>query len=145
MAFLDKIGKKIGNVAGTAADKAKDLAETTKLHANIASEEKKVLTYYQEIGEIIFQQDKDNPDSPAAESIKKVLAAQQLIVELRQKIADIKNDKDEEDSAPADTQGNAAEEQPQPEAQITCPNCGASNPATNKFCLNCGTALATQE
>ena len=35
MAFFDNLGKKISVVAGTAADKAKDLGEIAKLKAEI--------------------------------------------------------------------------------------------------------------
>ena len=38
MAFLNKIGKAIGEAAGTASEKAKDFAETTKLKNAISAE-----------------------------------------------------------------------------------------------------------
>lgn len=98
MAFFDKVGKKIGDVAGSAADKAKDLAETTRLNAAISAEEKRIQQYYQEIGEMIFEQDKENPNSPAAELCKKVLASQQMIAEFKQKILELKEDKNEVES-----------------------------------------------
>ncbi len=94
-----KIGKKIGDVAGSAADmakdaaeKAKDMAEISKLNSIIASEEKKIQQYYLEIGEKIFKQDKENPDSPVAELCSKVLAAQQIIEKIKQDIIEIKED-----------------------------------------------------
>ncbi|HHZ00872.1 MAG TPA: hypothetical protein GYA03_07225 [Tissierellia bacterium] len=42
MAFLNKIGKVIGEAAGTATEKAKDFAETTKLKNAISAEEKQI-------------------------------------------------------------------------------------------------------
>lgn len=92
MAIFDKIGKKIGDVAGTAADKAKDLAETTKLNSAISVEEKIINHNYLEIGKIIFESEKDNPDSPVAEQIEKILSSQEKIAELKAKIAEIKAD-----------------------------------------------------
>ncbi|MEL1136550.1 zinc-ribbon domain-containing protein [Desulfitobacterium sp. THU1] len=149
MAFFDKIGKKIGDVAGSAADKAKELAEITKLNASISAEEKKIQVYYQEIGELIFQQDKENPNSSAAELCQKILASQRIIVEFKQNILELKEDKGVENPVPVDAMDITPEEQPQSgpqsEAQIICQNCGTVNPVTNKFCQNCGTALVAQK
>ncbi len=92
MEIFGKIGKKIGDVAGSAADKAKDMAEISKLNSIISSEEKKIQQYYLEIGEMIFEQDKENPDSPAADLCNKILAAKQIIANLKQEIAQIKED-----------------------------------------------------
>ena len=75
-----------------AAEKAKDKVEITKLNSLISSEEKKIQQYFQEIGEIIFQQEKENPDSPVAELCNKVLAAQQTIERIKQEIIQIKED-----------------------------------------------------
>lgn len=91
MAFFNELGKKIGNVAETATDKAKEIAEVTKLNNTISSEEKQIKEYYGEIGEFIFQRDKENPDSPVAELCRKILASQQNIEDLKQKILEIKN------------------------------------------------------
>lgn len=91
MAFLEKLGKKVGDAAGSAAEKAKDFAETTKLNSAISSEEKQINQYFLEMGKIIFEQDKENPDSPVAELCSKILAAQKTIEDLKQKITEIKN------------------------------------------------------
>ena len=92
MAFFDKIGKKIGDATESAVDKAKDLAEVTKLNSAVSSEEKQIKQYYLEIGKIFFELDKENPDSPAAELCSKILVSQQRIEELKQRIQDIKKD-----------------------------------------------------
>ena len=125
MTFINKLGKKIGNVAGNAADKAKDLAEITKLNASISSEEKQINQYYLEIGKIMFEHEKDNPNSPVAEQIGKILASQQTIAEIKAKIAEIKTDNDV--SVPN-----------------TCPNCQTENSGNSKFCPNCGTPFPDQ-
>ncbi|NYB73258.1 hypothetical protein HZF24_03800 [Sedimentibacter hydroxybenzoicus DSM 7310] len=46
MAFLNNLGKKISDAAGTATEKAKDFAETTKLNSAISSEEKQINQYF---------------------------------------------------------------------------------------------------
>lgn len=94
MAFLDKIGKKIGDVAGSATDMAKDFAETTKLNSEISAEEKQINQYFLDIGKLIFESEKNNPDSAAAEIINKIMASQQTIENIKRKIEEIKLDID---------------------------------------------------
>lgn len=94
MAFLDKIGKKIGDVAGSATDMAKDFAETTKLNSEISAEEKQINQWFLEIGKFIFENEKENPDSVVAELIAKIKTSQQSIEELKRKIEEIKTDND---------------------------------------------------
>ncbi|KAF5029755.1 hypothetical protein SDC9_78495 [bioreactor metagenome] len=92
MAFLDKIGKKIGDVAGSATDMAKDFAETTKLNSEISAEEKQINQLFMEIGKFIFESEKENPDSAVAELIGKIKLSQQTIEELKRKIEEIKTE-----------------------------------------------------
>jgi len=90
MAFLDKLSKKIGDVAESATDKAKDFAETTKLNSAISAEEKHINQYFLDIGKLIFEQEKDNPDSPVAELISEINSSLHTIEDLKSKISEIK-------------------------------------------------------
>ena len=92
MAFLNKIGKAIGDAAGTASEKAKDFAETTKLNNAISTEEKQIKQYYLEIGKYVFEEDRDNPESPYAEIFSKITDSLRTIEELKRKIQEIKFD-----------------------------------------------------
>ena len=92
MAFLDKIGKAIGDAAGTASEKAKDFAETTKLNSAISTEEKQINQYFLEIGKYVFEEDKNNPESPYAEIFSKITDSLKNIEELKRKIQEIKFD-----------------------------------------------------
>lgn len=92
MAFLDKLSKKIGEVADTATDKAKDFAETTKLNQAISAEEKQISQYFLDLGKSIFENEKDNPDSPVADICNKIMESQNVIEELKKKILEIKLD-----------------------------------------------------
>lgn len=92
MAFLNKLGKAIGDAAGTASEKAKDFAETTKLNSAISAEEKQINQYFLEIGKYVFEQERNNPDSPVAEINDKITASLRNIEDLKRKIEEVKLD-----------------------------------------------------
>lgn len=146
MAFLKNLGEKIGSAAGSAAAKAKEMAEIAKLSSAIGTEEKHINQAYLEIGKQIFEQERDNLESPVAELCNKILASQHSIDELRQKIAALKDD----DKPPVAEKVEAVVvEHTQVEAQGTparkfCSNCGAENNVTSKFCNSCGQPMNVQ-
>jgi hypothetical protein len=127
MAFFENLGKKIGSVAETAADKANEFAEITKLNNSISSEQKQIDGLFIEIGKLIFEREKEDQDSPIAEQCRKILISQNSIAEFQSKIEQIKGS----NGQPA---GNAA----QADANY-CSNCGAVIPENGKFCQSCGT------
>lgn len=90
MAFLENLGKKIGSVAETAADKANEFAETAKLNSSISSEQKQIDALFIEIGKLIFEREKDDPNSLVADQCRKILMSQNNIAELQGKIERIK-------------------------------------------------------
>ena len=92
MAFLNKIGKAIGDAAGTASEKAKDFAETTKLNNAVSVEEKQINQYFLEIGKYVFEEERNNPESPYAEIFSKITNSLRNIEELKRKIQEIKLD-----------------------------------------------------
>jgi UDP-N-acetyl-D-mannosaminuronate dehydrogenase len=92
MAFLKNLGNKIGEVAGDAAEKAKDLAEITKLKSEISGEQKKIQQAFIDLGKIYYEDVKDAEDSPGIEFCLAIKAAQAAIAELEAKINSIKND-----------------------------------------------------
>ncbi|SET11213.1 hypothetical protein SAMN05660297_01445 [Natronincola peptidivorans] len=96
MTFFNNLGKKIGSAAEATANKAKEVAEVTKLNAKITEEEKQIEKLYTEIGKAIFKSDKENPESPVAELCDKVLSAQRNIQQLKEKIEEIKVSKEKE-------------------------------------------------
>ena len=98
MAFLNNLGKKIGSAAEATAGKAKEVAEVTKLKSKINDEEKQIEKLYTEIGKTIFEQDKDNPESSVAELCSKILSSQENIMELKQRVEEVKNPKEQTES-----------------------------------------------
>lgn len=90
MGFFEDLGKKIGSATDTAADKARKLAETSKLKSAISVEERKIDLMYTEIGQKFFEQDKDNPESPAADLCEKIKNGLKEIAQYQAEIEAIK-------------------------------------------------------
>ena len=66
MAFFDELGKKLSAAAGTAADKAKDLGEITKLKTQILGVQSDINSSLLELGRKVYEQEKRNPESAYA-------------------------------------------------------------------------------
>ena len=92
MSFLNDLGKKLSGAAEVAADKAKDLAETTKLNYDISVAQKQIESDYTEIGKQMFLLEKDNPASPVSALCQKILSTQESIAALHTKIQQIQAD-----------------------------------------------------
>ncbi len=127
MSFLNDLGKKIGGAAEVAADKAKDLAEITKLTYDISAVQKQIEADYIEIGKQVFLLEKDDPESPVAELCQKIILAQQSVDSLNARIQQIKSE------------GPAAA--PTASGKKFCQSCGAEVIGEGKFCQSCGTPL----
>jgi hypothetical protein len=141
MAFFDDLGKKLGSAANAAADKAKEIAEITRLNSAVSAEERQIQQNYLEIGKLIFEWDQSDPNSPVAEYCAKITASLQTIQELKEKIEQVRSD-----GAPQAVQSSPAPQAAAPAgAGLVCQSCGSLNPATSKFCLNCGSSLAGEK
>ena len=95
MAFFKDLGKKIGTAAEAAADKAKEVADVSRLNSKISGEEKLINASFLEIGKTIFELHKDDPQSPVADLIAKITTSQKTIEDLKQQIEEVKNPKEE--------------------------------------------------
>jgi flagellar hook-length control protein FliK len=131
MSFLNDLGKKIGGAAEVAADKAKDLAEITKINYDISAVQKQMECDYAEIGKQVFALEKDDPESPVAELCAKIVNAQQTIDSLSARIAQIKAEGPQA-AAPASAPASG---------KRFCPACGAEAVGDAKFCQSCGTPI----
>lgn len=94
MAFFEDLGKKVSKAAQVAAKKSSDLVEITKLNANISSEEDHIKTCYRKMGEICFNKFEQGEilDEEQIAYCKEIISHQEKINELKQKVAEIKND-----------------------------------------------------
>jgi len=90
MSFLKSLGNKIGEVAGDAADKAKDMAEIAKFKLEISAEEKKIQQAYVDLGKLYYEAIKDDETGPGVEFCSLIKSSQEAISELEGKIEVVK-------------------------------------------------------
>ncbi len=163
MAFLENLGKKVGEAAQAAAKKSNEIVETTKLNSNINSEEDKIQKLYVQLGKAVYEKftQTGTAEDYAQQACQEIVTHNENIKALREKIAEVKGIKScincgsemernqvfctkcgakNELPAPVapEAPANAAQEVP---ATAACPSCGAELPAGSAFCTNCGTRL----
>lgn len=89
--------KKIKESALSAADKAQQTVEITRISSQISSKEKEIANHYQELGKCVFDAyiagDLPASEPNIAEYSRKVIEIQKEIAALKQKILEIKNEK----------------------------------------------------
>lgn len=159
MAFLENLGKKVGEAAQAAAKKSGELVEITKINVNINSEEDKIQKLYNQIGKRVYEKYSaaGAVDADLKESCEAIKVHEQNIKNLKEKILEVKNLKqciscgnDMERTQLFCSKCGTRNEVPQaaeaagaPEAaaMVTCGACGASLPAGSAFCTNCGSKI----
>ena len=143
MAFFDELAKKIGDVADMAVDKAKDLTEVGRLNMAISSEERQLQSWYAEIGKAIYEQDKDNTESPYVEQCVKIQAALDRIETLKLQLAEVKENGYNEpiDIEPKEAKEGTVEDRAAQEGKA-CPFCGKTVTEDSVFCSACGEKLS---
>ena len=158
MAFLENLGKKVGEAAQAAAKKSGELVETTKLNVSINSEEDKVQKLYAQIGKAVFEKFNSSgiADSDCKEACEAIKVHEQNIKNLKEKILDVRGvklcvscgnemdkaqlfcakcgTKNEIVQAPEAAQGQAVQ-------SAVCPNCGTPVQAGSMFCAACGSKI----
>jgi uncharacterized small protein (DUF1192 family) len=131
MAIFDKLG----NIARIIGDKATDMVETTKLNSKISSEKTAIAECMRQIGEYYYSKHQagESDDPSAAELYAAIDEHNKTIADTQSEIARI-----QAENAVQAAQG-AQPSVPVPATdEIACPSCGKSNPATTKFCQECG-------
>jgi hypothetical protein len=156
MAFLENLGKKIGETAQAAAKKSGELVEITKLNMNINSEEDKIQKLYTQIGKNVFEKFLAGTETSAEykEACEGIKAHEETIKNLKAKIMEVKNLKtcsgcgaELDKSLMFCSKCGAKQEMPESAASQTgptqaCPSCGASVPAGSTFCTSCGNKIS---
>lgn len=158
MAFLENLGKKVGEAAQAAAKKSNEIVETTKLNSNINSEEDKIQKLYVQLGKAVYERftQTGTAEDYAQEACQAITAHQENIAALREKIAEIKGIKScincgaemersqvfcskcgTKNELPAPTASEAPTDQ-EAAAKPVCPSCSAELTPGSAFCTNCG-------
>lgn len=157
MAFLENLGKKVGEAAQAAAKKSGELVEITKLNVNINSEEDKIQKLYNQIGKTLFEKYSATGavDEDLKEPCEAIKVHEQNVKNLREKIMEVKSVKScvscgaemekaqifcskcgaKNETAPT------REASAQAAATVTCPSCGAILQAGALFCTSCGAKI----
>lgn len=158
MAFLENLGKKVGEAAQAAAKKSGELVEITKLNVNIGSEEDKIQKLYTQIGKIVFEKYNatGEADGDLRGSCEAIKVHESNIKALKEKIMEVKNVKQCSNCgtemertqifcSKCGTRNDVSPAAPADEAQqaatVTCPACGSALAAGSAFCTNCGAKL----
>lgn len=114
MAFFEKVGETISTKGKEAAHRAKEVADLAKLNTQVGQLEGRVKTYYQIIGEKVYQNEKDQEHVGLEAEFDLINNAVAEIARIKKQISDIKGTKEcAECSAEVDN------------AFAFCPHCGA--------------------
>ena len=109
MAFEDIMGR-VSDLAQAGANKAREIAEITKLKVSNAAEEDAVRKAYTEIGRLYYAERGLAPEAPYAALCEKITASKEKIEYNKQKITDIKAVSNIQDEEVPDVETEAAPE-----------------------------------
>lgn len=113
MDFFEKMGETISTRGKEAAQKAKGVADLAKLSTQVGQLEGKIKTYYQIIGEKVYQNEKDQEHSGLEAEFDLINDAFAEIGRIKKQISEIKGTK-------------------------SCPACNAEVDIAFPFCPHCG-------
>lgn len=116
MAFFNKFKETVADTSKMVAQKAKDVAEVTKLNGQISSEEAKIKEAYLAIGKRYFEENMGEVSDAYINDFTIINEAKARISELQEQIKTIKG-------------------------VFACPNCGAEVSTDSAFCSSCGTKI----
>lgn len=169
MPFFDELQSRLLKAGDAAAQKTKEITETSRLRASISQEQQAIQSAYSQIGQIYYSKYGQNPDSDLANLCHRIDEAISRIQSCDEQIKAIKNEVEcsnchtrlpkgttfcSQCGSRLDYDGTAYENpiqnQPSEPAQASaqpdmfCPNCGNRNPAGRRFCSECGTKLTEE-
>lgn len=116
MAFFDDIGKKLSQATQATAQKAKELADVSRINGAISDEEKKINNNYYQIGKLYVAMHSDDHEADFAGFISSVKESERKITEYRSQIQEIKG-------------------------VTRCEKCGAEVAMNMAFCSSCGSPI----
>lgn len=113
MAFFDDLGKKLSQVGQSAAQKTKNMSDSSKIKGLLSDEERNLNNYYLQIGQLYVNTHFEDYEDAFAELMTAITACATRIQEYRQQLQAIKG-------------------------IVTCEKCGAEIPSNVAFCSSCG-------
>lgn len=151
MSIFNEIGLAIGKGTGEIGAKAKVIRESSKLNVMAGEEEKKLVSYYQSIGQIYADIHKNDYEPIFAELMTMVEESQNNLMDYRRQSEELKQIRNcpvcgrpiTEDSQFCSFCGNRIDNNiglnsRNVISQITCYRCGKILDTDAKFCENCG-------
>jgi len=115
MALFDKITK----ATQDAVRGAKDLTDVARLNSLISDEQRKIDSWFNQIGKAYYDKHEEEIPEPFAGMCAAIVESEQKISSYNEEIKKIKGSKN-------------------------CPKCGASNPINSAFCVSCGVPMNSQ-
>lgn len=152
MAFMEKFNvlkDTVTTKSKEVAQKAKDMADIASINSQIKNEQEAINRALADIGQQVFDMEKDNPDSVYQKQIAAIVKSQFNIVTFEKEIAEIKGYKKCPSCGkdiPFENShcGNCGAEYKEPEAPeipSVCPSCGAAIAEGDTMCVQCGRSL----
>lgn len=120
MEFFDKLGGTISSKSKQVAQKAKDMAEISKLNGQIVTEEDKIKNAYLAIGKLYYDECYTDPQGAYVNEVEIIKNSNKTIEGLKDKVNQLKGIQ-------------------------SCPNCGAEVDINASFCTSCGNKLEIVE
>ena len=152
MAFMEDFGKKISQSGQNAVQKAKDMADISKINSLISDEERKIRSIYLQIGKQYFDKYGAECEEDFAARVNSIIESKEKIESYQSQINEIKGlvrcskckgfvDKN---AAFCSLCGEALVK-PVPENKKRCGKCGELMDKSVKFCTKCGNPLPSGE
>lgn len=160
MAFFDDLKQKVMSGSKQVADKAKEMADITKLRGQIASEKSKIKEAYAVLGELYYNSHSQDPESEDfAAQVAVISTSKEAIAAFEEEIERIKAEsataaepasvseegveKNVVETETVENEAAAEEEKAEEKApeKKFCSNCGASVSTDASFCSTCGTPI----
>lgn len=116
MDFFNKAKEKLTKTGNEVAQKAKELAEITKLSSQVSAQENIVKSAYSEIGKYVYENLREDAPAEMAEKMEAIDAALAEIARLKEEIRKLKG-------------------------SCVCPQCGKEVDDNVAFCPACGTKM----
>ncbi len=120
MDFFNKLAETITDTGKVVAQKAKDVAEVSRITNQISVEESRINAAYLSIGKRFYEEN-------AGEVMEAYIQDFSVITESKAKIQSLK------------------EQLKHLKGVFKCPQCGAEVPASSAFCSSCGAKLIVEE